>query len=110
MFENGVSGTSVGDVQKEAQVSSSQLYHYFKEKRELDKAVIIYQTEKGFFGDLNTREPAWYDTGFKQNQKINQFTEQTLVAGIDIAKRKHYAFFVDDQDFNQTFVSYQSFI
>ncbi|WP_188455558.1 TetR/AcrR family transcriptional regulator [Virgibacillus oceani] len=46
MFEKGVSGTSVGDVQKEAQVSSSQLYHYFKEKRELVKAVIIYQTEK----------------------------------------------------------------
>ncbi|WP_099158250.1 TetR/AcrR family transcriptional regulator [Virgibacillus ndiopensis] len=46
MFEKGVSGTSVGDVQKKAQVSSSQLYHYFKEKRELVKAVIIYQTEK----------------------------------------------------------------
>lgn len=46
MFEKGVSGTSVGDVQKEAQVSSSQLYHYFKEKRELVKAVIIYQTEQ----------------------------------------------------------------
>lgn len=46
MFEKGVAGTSVEDVQKEAQVSSSQLYHYFKEKRELVKAVIIYQTEK----------------------------------------------------------------
>lgn len=46
MFEKGVAGTSVGDVQKEAHVSPSQLYHYFKEKRELVKAVIIYQTEK----------------------------------------------------------------
>lgn len=46
MFEKGVSGTSVEDVQKEAQVSASQLYHYFKDKRELVIAVIIYQTEK----------------------------------------------------------------
>ncbi|MED1205283.1 TetR/AcrR family transcriptional regulator [Heyndrickxia acidicola] len=46
MFEQGVAGTRVEDVQKEAQVSSSQLYHYFKEKRELVHAVIIYQTEQ----------------------------------------------------------------
>ncbi|WP_394141602.1 TetR/AcrR family transcriptional regulator [Cytobacillus oceanisediminis] len=46
MFEKGVASTSVEDVQIEAQVSSSQIYHYFNEKRELVKAVIIYQTEK----------------------------------------------------------------
>ena len=34
---------------------------------------------------------------FKQNQKINQVTEKTLVVGIDIAKRKHFACFVDDR-------------
>ncbi|WP_077211803.1 IS110 family transposase, partial [Bacillus dakarensis] len=34
---------------------------------------------------------------FKQNQKINQVTERTLVVGIDIAKRKHFACFVDDR-------------
>jgi len=34
---------------------------------------------------------------FKQNQKINQVTENTLVVGIDIAKRTHYASFVDDR-------------
>ncbi|MFS0639247.1 IS110 family transposase [Mesobacillus foraminis] len=34
---------------------------------------------------------------FKQNQKINQVTEKTLVIGIDIAKRKHFACFVDDR-------------
>jgi transposase len=34
---------------------------------------------------------------FKQNQKINQVTENTLVVGIDIAKRTHYACFVDDR-------------
>nr|WP_258549854.1 TetR family transcriptional regulator C-terminal domain-containing protein [Cytobacillus oceanisediminis] len=52
MFEKGVAGTSVEDVQKEAQVGSSQIYHYFKEKRDLVKAVIIYQTEK----ELTTQE------------------------------------------------------
>ncbi|MGP1909927.1 IS110 family transposase [Metabacillus sp. JX24] len=34
---------------------------------------------------------------FTQNHKINQVTEQTLVVGIDIAKRKHYTCFVDDR-------------
>lgn len=34
---------------------------------------------------------------FKQNQKINQVTEKTLVVGIDIAKRTHYACFVDER-------------
>lgn len=34
---------------------------------------------------------------FKQNHKINQVTENTLVVGIDIAKRKHFACFVDDR-------------
>jgi transposase len=34
---------------------------------------------------------------FKQNQKINQVTEKTLVIGIDIAKRTHYACFVDER-------------
>jgi transposase len=34
---------------------------------------------------------------FKQNQKINQVTEKTLVIGIDIAKIKHFACFIDDR-------------
>ena len=34
---------------------------------------------------------------FKQNHKINQVTEKTLVVGIDIAKRTHFACFVDDR-------------
>ncbi len=32
-----------------------------------------------------------------QKSKIDQVTEQTLVVGIDIAKRTHYACFVDDR-------------
>ncbi|MEK4384083.1 IS110 family transposase [Aeribacillus sp. FSL K6-2848] len=31
------------------------------------------------------------------NKKINQVTDQTLVVGIDIAKKKHYACFVDER-------------
>ncbi|OIK10980.1 TetR/AcrR family transcriptional regulator [Bacillus sp. MUM 13] len=46
MFEQGVACTTVEEVQKKAQVSASQLYHYFKEKRSLVQAVIIYQTEQ----------------------------------------------------------------
>lgn len=34
---------------------------------------------------------------FKQNHKINQVTEQTLVIGMDIAKRLHYACMVDER-------------
>lgn len=33
----------------------------------------------------------------KINQRINQVTERTLVVGIDIAKLKHYATFVDER-------------
>ena len=33
----------------------------------------------------------------KLNEKINQVTDTTLVVGMDIAKRKHYATFVDDR-------------
>ncbi|SDN51205.1 transcriptional regulator, TetR family [Paenibacillus sp. yr247] len=53
MFDRGVAGTSVEDVQREAKVSASQLYHYFKEKRELVLAVIVYQTEQV----LSAQEP-----------------------------------------------------
>jgi len=47
---------------------------------------------------------------FKQNQKINQVTEKTLVVGIDIAKRTHYACFVDDRGrvLQKSFSVYQS--
>jgi transposase len=34
---------------------------------------------------------------FKCNEKINQVTENTLVVGMDIAKRFHYACFVDER-------------
>jgi TetR/AcrR family transcriptional repressor of nem operon len=45
MFERGVAGTSIEDVQKAAQISPSQIYHYFSDKRSLVQAVIGYQTD-----------------------------------------------------------------
>jgi activator of 2-hydroxyglutaryl-CoA dehydratase len=45
--------------------------------------------------NLVTKEDSIMD--LKQNQKINQVTEKTLVIGIDIAKQTHYACFVDDR-------------
>ena len=45
MFERGVAGTSLEDVKASADASSSQLYHYFTDKRSLVSAVIEYQTE-----------------------------------------------------------------
>ena len=45
MFDKGVAGTSLDDVKASAEVSSSQLYHYFADKRALVMAVISHQTE-----------------------------------------------------------------
>jgi AcrR family transcriptional regulator len=45
MFEGGVAGTSWEDVQKDAGVSASQLYHYFGDKQTLVRAVIAHQTQ-----------------------------------------------------------------
>ena len=45
MFERGVAGTSIEDVLKAAEISPSQIYHYFTDKRSLVQAVIGYQTE-----------------------------------------------------------------
>lgn len=45
MFDHGVAGTSIEDVRAAAEVSSSQLYHYFSSKQRLVRAVIAYQTD-----------------------------------------------------------------
>ncbi|HEX4225185.1 MAG TPA: TetR/AcrR family transcriptional regulator [Pseudonocardiaceae bacterium] len=45
MFQRGVSGTSTDDVQTAAGVNTSQIYHYFGDKRNLVRAVIAFQTE-----------------------------------------------------------------
>jgi len=45
MHERGVAGTSTEDVQAAAEVSASQLYHYFSDKRSLTRAVIEYWSD-----------------------------------------------------------------
>lgn len=45
MFLNGVAGTTLDDVRAAAAVSSSQLYHYFSDKRDLIRAVVAHQTD-----------------------------------------------------------------
>lgn len=45
VFAHGVTRTGVEDVQREAGVSASQLYHYFGDKQTLMRAVIAHQTE-----------------------------------------------------------------
>lgn len=46
MFEQGVAGTSIGDIQKAAGVGGSQLYRYFDDKAALTRAVIAFMTEQ----------------------------------------------------------------
>jgi TetR/AcrR family transcriptional repressor of nem operon len=45
VHERGVSGTSLENIRAAADVSSSQLYHYFADKDELVQAVIGYQAD-----------------------------------------------------------------
>lgn len=60
IHERGVSGTTTEEVRDAAEVSSSQLYHYFKDKMTLVRAVIAYQTDAvigaqdGFLGHLDS--------------------------------------------------------
>jgi TetR/AcrR family transcriptional regulator, transcriptional repressor for nem operon len=45
VFAHGVTRTGVEDIQREAGVSASQLYHYFGDKQTLMRAVIAHQTD-----------------------------------------------------------------
>jgi TetR/AcrR family transcriptional regulator, transcriptional repressor for nem operon len=45
IFEKGVAHTTIEDVRASAEVSSSQLYHYFDDKPALVRAVIEHQTD-----------------------------------------------------------------
>lgn len=79
MFRHGVARTSLDDVKAAARVSSSQLYHYFEDKRELVSAVIEYQTEEVLAGqqpylanlDSIAALHAWRDVlvGFRRRRR-----------------------------------------
>ncbi len=53
MFAKGVAGTSIPDLQKEANVGASQIYHYFGDKQGLVRAVIDHQVE----ASMNSQRP-----------------------------------------------------
>lgn len=69
MYEKGVAGTSTEDVCAAAKVSTSQIYHYFSDKRDLTRAVIDYQSnailgvQEQFLGRLDDLDAlrAWGD-------------------------------------------------
>jgi TetR/AcrR family transcriptional repressor of nem operon len=46
MYERGVVNTSTEEILNAAQVSNSQLYHYFHDKDDLVRAVVAYQVER----------------------------------------------------------------
>lgn len=45
MFDKGVAETTLEDIRGAAEVSGSQVYHYFADKNALVKAVVEYQTD-----------------------------------------------------------------
>ena len=45
IHDNGIANTSLGDVQKAAQVGASQVYHYFSDKQSLIRAVVNYRVD-----------------------------------------------------------------
>jgi AcrR family transcriptional regulator len=45
VFAHGVARTGIEDVQQQAGVSASQMYHYFTDKNDLIRAVIAHQTD-----------------------------------------------------------------
>jgi TetR/AcrR family transcriptional repressor of nem operon len=53
MYRQGVAVTSIDEVKAAAEVSSSQLYHYFADKQALVGAVVVHQTERV----LDVQEP-----------------------------------------------------
>ncbi len=46
MHEHGVANTSTEDILNAAEISNSQLYHYFSDKNDLTRAVIVHQIEQ----------------------------------------------------------------
>ena len=79
MVGRGVAGTTLEDVRVAAGVSSSQVYHYFADKRTLVQAVIEYQNEiivggqEPMLARLDTLEGlrAWRDLLVANQRRLN---------------------------------------
>src|ERR1700740_840604 len=46
MLQRGVARTTIEDIQEAADISTSQMYHYFADKNDLVTAVIDFQTDQ----------------------------------------------------------------
>jgi TetR/AcrR family transcriptional repressor of nem operon len=77
IFEQGVTRTTIEDVRAAADVSSSQLYHYFDDKPALVRAVIEHQADAIVGGqesfDLSSLGGlrAWRDWVIEHQRKLN---------------------------------------
>src|SRR3984957_5150936 len=77
IFEQGVTHTTIEDVRAAADVSSSQLYHYFDDKPALVRAVIEHQSDAIVDGqetfDLSSLDGlrAWRDWVIEHQRKLN---------------------------------------
>jgi TetR/AcrR family transcriptional regulator, transcriptional repressor for nem operon len=77
IFEQGVTHTTIEDVRAAADVSSSQLYHYFDDKPALVRAVIERQSDAIVDGqetfDLSSLDGlrAWRDWVIEHQRKLN---------------------------------------
>jgi TetR/AcrR family transcriptional repressor of nem operon len=77
IFEQGVAHTTIEDVRSAADVSSSQLYHYFDDKPALVRAVIEHQADTIVGGqetfDLSSLEGlrAWRDWVIAHQRELN---------------------------------------
>ena len=77
IFEQGIPHTTIEDVRAAADVSSSQLYHYFDDKPALVRAVIEHQADTIVGGqetfDLSSLEGlrAWRDWVIEHQRELN---------------------------------------
>jgi TetR/AcrR family transcriptional repressor of nem operon len=77
IFEQGVAHTTIEDVRAAADVSSSQLYHYFDDKPALVRAVIEHQVDTIVDGqetfDLSSLDGlrAWRDWVIEHQRELN---------------------------------------
>ena len=87
VFAHGVARTAIEDVQQQAGVSASQMYHYFTDKDDLIRAVIAHQTD----GILAAQRPVLDELdSFAALERWRDLLTQTrrntapLRAGLDI--------------------------
>jgi TetR/AcrR family transcriptional regulator, transcriptional repressor for nem operon len=77
IFRQGVANTTIEDVRAAADVSSSQLYHYFDDKPALVRAVVDYQADTIVGGqqtfDLSSLDGlrAWRDWVIEHQRELN---------------------------------------